>query len=119
MANATPERCPDCEDVKYCSAECQHRPPLPPTPVQDLQGLPGAPAVQERIRFRFTTFSKSAKRNQPDMVRALYFPVDEEQPKWVWMPAELCNDKSEQDLKEYLGYAAGDKLKWEGMRKPQ
>ncbi|KAK4541840.1 hypothetical protein LTR36_007372 [Oleoguttula mirabilis] len=39
------------------------------------------------------------------------FPVDEEKPKWVWIPASLCNEESEEEIKAYLSMNQGDELK--------
>lgn len=45
------------------------------------------------------------------MVRAIHFQVGEPEPKWIWLPAEVCNGRSEEKLKPYLGVAPKAVLK--------
>ncbi|KAK5118688.1 hypothetical protein LTR85_007894 [Meristemomyces frigidus] len=99
--------CTTCEDVKYCSLECQMADlPAHQHLCKTFKAFQQRPSCEYEHAFRSVW-----AEGQPDMVRAVYFPVDEEKPRWVWIPASLCNDENEGKLKPYLAKAAGDKLK--------
>ena len=92
----TCDGCDGCDKVSYCFIECQHA---------DL------PAHQALC----ATLQDFTEGPQSGMVRAIYFPIGEDDPRWVWVPSQLCNRKSSTELKLYSGKQKEEKLALDGV----